>query len=365
MLDKRRRHYKGILKENSRNYDIWFDLVLLEESIDHNNETIEETYQQIQKTHPQIDEKKFWKKYIYLNLSYATFLEITKSDLTKAIQVVSDLVALLHEKGIKSKKIWIFGFKQFIRNREITKARQFLGRALGINPHQKLFRNYIEFEAQLGNFDRCEKLYKKWLQTFPDNSEVWEDYLDYNKGLDKRERVEAIFRLGVSGKFEVTHPEKIYKKYIDINTEWGEHEKVRQAFTELLKKTDHVKVFLACAHFESSIGNLQNMRDIFSSADESLKGKAHMKEERALLLRSWLDLEQELQEGSEWVNKVVSKMPKKVRKQRQMEIETEDGKEIVLEEFYDFVFPDELDSAKGLKLLEMAKLWQHNKGTLE
>ena len=72
------------------------------------------------------------------------------------------------ERGISSKKTWLFGFRQLIRMKDISNARKWLGRALGLAPHTKIFRAYINFEFQLGNFDRCEQIFKKWLQTYPE-----------------------------------------------------------------------------------------------------------------------------------------------------------------------------------------------------
>ena len=338
----------------------------MEQSIDSNREAVEQTFQAIFEHPPELPEKRYWKKFIYLNLAYASYLEVDCDEPEKAHQVTTTLNNLLMEKKISSKKTWLFGFRQLIRAKQVREARMWLGKALGLAPHEKIFKAYIEFEMQLGNFDRCEQIFKKWLQTFPEESEPWEDYLEYNQTLDKRERVKAVFELAVSGKFGLTRPEKVYKKYIDILTDWNEYDQVREAYRQLLAKTGHVKVFLALAHFEASLEEVGRMREVFSGADLAMKGKAHLKEERALLLRSWLDLEKDLNgEDSEDVKRVRAKMPKKVRKERQVEVENENGKEILLEEYYDFLFPDELESAKGLKLLQKAKLWEQNKKALK
>lgn len=361
-MDKRRRHYKSILKENPRNYDIWLDLVLLEQSIKSNEEATSRTFESIFEHPPELGEKRYWKKFIYLCLARASFLEVDCRNPARAHETVSALNTLLLEKGVSSKKTWLFGFRQLVRQKEVSEARRWLGRALGLAPHAKIFKAYVEFELQLGNFDRCEAIFKKWLQTFPENAESWENYLEYNQTLDKRERVEAVFKLAVSGTFGVARPEKIYKKYIDILAEWGELDQVRETYRQLLAKTGHVKVFLALAYFEASQGEVEKMRQVFEGADRAMKGKSHLKEERALLLRNWLDLEKEHSaEESAFIEYVRKKMPKKVRKERQVEIEGESGKEVLLEEYFDFLFPDELESAKGLKLLQKAKIWQHNK----
>lgn len=370
MLDKRRRHYKAILKENPRNFDIWLDLVLLEQSIDSNHDAIDETFRAVNEHVPELSEKRFWKKYIYLGLAYAAFLEVDMRRPQNAHAQIVHLNEVLMQRKVSSKKTWLFGFRQLVRNKQLAEARRWMGKALGLRPHAKIFRAYIDFEFQLGNFDRCEQIFKKWLQTFPENSEPWEDYLEFNKTLQKEERVKAVFELAVSGRFGLTQPEKVYKKYIDILTDWEEFDQVREAYRRLLAKTGHVKVFLALAHFEASLQEIDRMRAVFEGADQAMKGKAHLKEERALLLRNWLDLEKDLAadlgpDGMENVEKVRAKMPKKVRKERQVEVDSENGKQILLEEYYDFLFPDQLELSGGLKLLEKAKLWKRNKGAIQ
>lgn len=326
---------------------------------------IKETYMEIVKTIPSVSEKPFWKKYIYLNLSFSSFYELDAMKIDSAFEIIENLIETLRQHKITSKKSIIFGFRQLIRKGDVKKARQWLGKSIGLEPDTKIFKTYIDFESQLGNFDRCEKIYQKWLQTFPLVADPWENYLEFNFTLGKLERMQKVFELAISGKLELAQPERIYKKFIDIMTELGDYERVRNTFRDLLQKTGHIKVFLASAHFEFSIGDLNKMREIFNAADQELSGKDHLKEERAILLRNWLDIEGSVENNEIWIKKVKLKLPKKVRKQRQLEIETEEGVETMLEEYYDFVFPDEVNAAKGMKLLEKAKSWKKNLSMIE
>lgn len=61
------------------------------------------------------------------------------------------------------------------------------------------------------------------------------------------------------------------------------------------------------------------------------------------------------------VKAVEQKMPKKVKRKRP--IFTEDGLEAGMEEYYDYLFPEEGGSAPNLKLLEMAHKWKKSKIT--
>jgi len=49
----------------------------------------------------------------------------------------------------------------------------FKGTAIGKCPKDKLFRGYIELELQLREFDRCRKLYEKFLEFSPENCTTW------------------------------------------------------------------------------------------------------------------------------------------------------------------------------------------------
>lgn len=52
-------------------------------------------------------------------------------------------------------------------------ARKTLGMALGICPRDKLYRGYIDLEIQLREFDRCRKLYEKFILFNPENCTTW------------------------------------------------------------------------------------------------------------------------------------------------------------------------------------------------
>ena len=53
---------------------------------------------------------------------------------------------------------------------------------------------------------------------------------------------------------------------------------------------------------------------------------------------------------------VESKMPRQVKRKRR--VITEDGLDAGMEEYIDYIFPDEGGAAPNLKLLEAAKRWK-------
>ena len=78
ILDKRRIHYKEIISQNASNYDAWFDLTNLEISTG-NFGRIRETFEAAVLNVPPKNEKRFWRRYIYLWISYALSLRSSKS----------------------------------------------------------------------------------------------------------------------------------------------------------------------------------------------------------------------------------------------------------------------------------------------
>ncbi|GMH09154.1 hypothetical protein Nepgr_010994 [Nepenthes gracilis] len=54
-----------------------------------------------------------------------------------------------------------------IRQLNLKGARQIWGNAIGKAPKDEIFKKYIETKLQLGNIDRCRKLYEKHLECCP------------------------------------------------------------------------------------------------------------------------------------------------------------------------------------------------------
>ncbi|CDY51192.1 BnaC03g69000D [Brassica napus] len=63
-----------------------------------------------------------------------------------------------------------------------------------------IFKNYIEIEIelQLGNIDRCRKLYELYLEWFPENCYAWNKYAELERYLAETELARTIFELAIS-----------------------------------------------------------------------------------------------------------------------------------------------------------------------
>ncbi|VVA33874.1 PREDICTED: crooked neck [Prunus dulcis] len=89
-----------------------------------------------------------------------------------------------------------------IRQLNLEGTRKILGTAIGKSPKDKIFKKYIEIELNLGNFDRCRKLYEKYLHWSPENCYAWTKYAELEKSLCETERTRALKRKSDAADYE-------------------------------------------------------------------------------------------------------------------------------------------------------------------
>uniref|UniRef100_A0A3Q3EEX4 Crooked neck pre-mRNA splicing factor 1 n=1 Tax=Labrus bergylta TaxID=56723 RepID=A0A3Q3EEX4_9LABR len=283
IVSKRRFQYEEEVKANPHNYDAWFDYLRLVEN-DADPDTVREVYERAIANIPPIQEKRHWKRYIYLWINYAL---------------------------------------------------------------------YEELEVK---FDRCRKLYEKYLEFSPENCTTWIKFAELETILGDMDRARGIFELAI-GQPRLDMPEVLWKSYIDFEIEQEEFGNTRNLYKRLLQRTQHVKVWISCAKFELSIegpDRLQKCRQIFEEANKSMRS-CEEKEERLMLLESWSDFEKEFGSDSS-MDRVRKLLPEKVKKRRKLT--AEDGSDAGWEEYYDYIFPEDAANQPNLKLLAMAKMWK-------
>ena len=141
---------------------------------------------------PPSKEKQYWRRYIYLWINYAVYEEMEAQDMDRArqvsffylplflraflngfAQVYRTCLDLIPHKRFTFAKMWLWYAQFELRQKDVTKARQALGCALGKCPKAKLFRGYIDMEIQLREFHRCRTLYAKFLEFDPENCAAW------------------------------------------------------------------------------------------------------------------------------------------------------------------------------------------------
>ncbi|CAB1342751.1 unnamed protein product [Coregonus sp. 'balchen'] len=349
IVSKRRFQYEEEVKASPHNYDAWFDYLRLVES-DADPDTAREVYERAIANIPPIQEKRHWRRYIYL--AYC----VDWQDPERTRQVYQACLDLIPHKKFTFAKMWLLYGQFEIRQKNLQAARRGLGTAIGKCPKNKLFKGYIELELQLREFDRCRKLYEKYLEFAPENCTTWIKFSELETILGDTERARAIFELAI-GQPRLDMPEVLWKSYMDFEMEQEECDNTRGLYQRLLQRTQHVKVWISYAQYELSIDTsdrLQRCRGIFEEANKGLRS-CEEKEERLMLLESWKEFEQEF--GSDTTRERVKKLlPEKVKKRRKLT--AEDGSDAGWEEYYDYIFPEDAANQPNLKLLAMAKMWK-------
>jgi crooked neck len=295
ILSKRRVQYEEQVKENPKNYDTWFDYARLEETsgdVDRVRDVYERAIAQI----PPTQEKRHWRRYIYLWIFYALFEEMDVKDIERARQIYQECLKLIPHKKFTFAKIWLMKAHFEIRQKQLTAARKTLGQAIGMCPKDKLFKGYTELELKLFEFVRCRTLYEKHIEWNPANCQTWIKFAELERGLDDLERTRAIFELAVSQPV-LDMPELLWKAYIDFEEEEGEYERTRALYERLLEKTDHVKVWISYAHFEINVPDEdedETEEEEEKPVSEAAKTRARKIFERALNRMKEKDLKEEV-----------------------------------------------------------------------
>jgi crooked neck len=296
---------------------------------------------------PPLNEKLYWKRYIFLWISFAVFEELDAKDLTRAEAVWKKCLELVPHNLFTFSKVWLHLAHFYVRRRDLDSARKVLGTALGKCPREKLFRGYIQLELQLGNVDRCRTLYQKYLTFMPANCETWCKFAQLEASLSEVERARAVFEMAVAQP-ALDMPELLWKGFIDFEIQQKEFERVRNLYSRLLDRTKHVKVWISLAQFEAEIKSLDRARRVFEDADRFFKENDNTKEERALVLAAWLEFER-VHGTAATRAKLDSMQPSRITGKRK--ITSEEGEDLGFEEYRTFVFPDEKKAGAGFYIL--------------
>ncbi|KAK0730617.1 hypothetical protein B0H67DRAFT_639097 [Lasiosphaeris hirsuta] len=374
ILTKRRRLYEEQVKENPKNYDVWFDFARLEES-GGDADRVRETYERAIAQIPPTQEKRHWRRYIFLFLFYAIWEEREARDVERARQIYDTCLRLIPHKKFTFAKIWIAKAHLEIRQGQLTVARKTLGRAIGMCPKDKIFREYILLEQKLYEFERCRTLYEKHIIYSPANCQTWIKWAELERGLDDLDRTRSIFELAINQPV-LDMPEVVWKAYIDFEEEEGEYERTRELYERLLEKADHPKVWISYAQFEINIPEAEDenagdeteeerpvsdeakarARKIFERAHRNMKDR-DLKAERVSLLNAWLAFEK-THGSAEDIEKIQKQMPRKTKKKRKLDDDS-------WEEYVDYVFPADDQQTKNLSnLLAMANAWKQTGGKI-
>jgi crooked neck len=299
--------------------------------------------------------------------------------------VYAAALRLVPHAAFSFSKLWILAAQAEVRALDLNAARRLLGEALGRAPKAKLFNFYIDLELQLGAVDRCRQLYQKYLEWAPHAVAAWVKFAQLERSLSESERARAIFELAVSQP-ALDMPEALWKAYIDAEIGDANRPGARALYERLLERTQHVKVWLSFAAFEAAPLPLPSTGDdaadaaaaeaaaqapppeeaaearasaaraVYTRADRALATAAPVdKEARVMLLEAWRAFEAACGDAA-LLRAVDERLPKRVKRRRQLT--SEDGTPAGMEEYYDYIFPEEGAAAPNLKILEAAYRWK-------
>ncbi|KAH9719261.1 Crooked neck protein [Citrus sinensis] len=309
---------------------------------------------------------------------------------------------------------WLSYIKFELRYNEVERARQIYERFVQCHPKVSTWIKYAKFEMKMGEVDRARNVYEHAVEKLADDEEaeqLFVAFAEFEERCKETERARCIY------KFALDHipkgrAEDLYRKfvafekqygdregiedaivgkrrfqyedeaYIDFEISQGEYERTRALYERLLDRTKHLKVWISYAKFEGSAtgedgGNpdmpeddfqehlyeqkkqcIQRARRVFEKAINYYRTSApELKEERAMLLEEWLNMESSFGELGD-VSLVQAKLPKKLKKRRQTQ--SDDGLSAGYEEYIDYLFPEESQTT-NLKILEAAYKWKKQK----
>ncbi|KAG6397109.1 hypothetical protein SASPL_143273 [Salvia splendens] len=352
IFGERRLQCEDEVRKNPLDYDVWFDYIRSEERCG-DRRRIEDVYERAIANLPPAQEKRYWELYIYLWIKYVLYEELDAQDVDRTRDIYNSCLKMIPREKFSFAKIWLMSAQFEIRHLNTDRARKILGSAIGMAAKDKIFKKYTEIVLQLGNIERCRKLYEKYLEWSPENCYAWSKYANLERSSSETDQL-------------------LWKAYIDFEISECEYERTRTLYEKLLDRTKHLNVWISYAKFEASVMQevlqdlseneykkkcLQHARDVFERGLSYFRTSApELKEERAMLLEEWLTTEKSFGELGN-VELVTAKLPKKLKKRRH--IETEDGP-AGYEEYIDYLFPEEIQT-RNLKILEAAYKWKKQK----
>lgn len=368
-----------------------------------------DVYEQAIAAVPPVAEKRFWRRYIYFWLNYAVFEELVALDSARARAVLKEALRVVPHQRFTFAKLWLAAAQAEVRARDVTGARRLLGAALGLCPKRKILTGYLALENALGEVERVRKLTERGVQLEATAAAAWLRFADLERSLGETERARAIFELALAQPV-LDSPEVVWKTAIgaaageriadvgfcdttasshdplpplplssspDFEIENGDLSAARELYARLLSRSMHVKVFLSWASFEWTVaGDAARARGIYArgvahfktaaGARSALADEAHSQESidaraaRAILVEAAAAFEEAALEAdiasggagdATAARAAAAAMPRQITRRRPAAIAGP-------AEYVDFIFPDDDEKPKYLKVLEAAAAWK-------
>ena len=312
--DVMRVRYEVEVRNNPLNFDCWLAYLELEESASANKTRIRELCRRAVANVPPVPEKRRWRRYVDLWIFLAGYEE-RHGGLAQAREVYQQCLTLIPHDKFSIAHVWLVAAWTEFRHGNPKRARKILARGIRLAPKPKMFRNCIELEMDLGNWNLCRKLFDKYLTWKPQNWECWVKYAEFEGALGETHRARAIFELGISQHEEMVHKVessgRLWDSYIEFEISQGEFERTRKLYERLLWETEqNLTVWIRYARFETQENHsVEHARRVFSRAADCFRIRKGNEEKLGVLRQNWLDMEASFGELGD-VSLVHSKLPK-------------------------------------------------------
>lgn len=134
---KRRIYYEKEIEKNPLNYDNWFDYARMEETAGEISRA-RDVYERAIANVPPIEEKKYWRRYIFIWIYYAVFEENIAENIDRTNEIYKKALEIVPHSKFTFSKLWILYAHFQLRNKNLDQARLIFGRAIGLHPTEKV-----------------------------------------------------------------------------------------------------------------------------------------------------------------------------------------------------------------------------------
>ncbi|CAL9732801.1 pre-mRNA-splicing factor Clf1p [Monosporozyma unispora] len=279
ILLKRKSNYEKILSEMPRDYDTWWVyLDLIEENFPSElltsfKRSTSESNKPVIIPKSKIDIT--WQRYLFLWIRRLTHIELQLNDIDQCRKLYKQLIddVVPHSKFTYN-KIWIMFAHFEIRQDNISRARQILGKCIGLCPSDEIFQEYINIEIKLKEFDRVRTLYEKFIEFNANDLSTWFAYAQLEENLGDEDRARGIFRIMLNNdvmNFPLNRRKEIIEKFITFETDVEEYDNGRLLYRDYLEMTSYsVEVWIAFAMYQCSVPTNEQLT-LLAEANEELE----------------------------------------------------------------------------------------------
>uniref|UniRef100_A0A674NEM9 Crooked neck pre-mRNA splicing factor 1 n=1 Tax=Takifugu rubripes TaxID=31033 RepID=A0A674NEM9_TAKRU len=247
IVSKRRFQYEEEVKANPHNYDAWFDYLRLVEN-DADPDTVRDVYERAIANIPPIQEKRHWRRYIYLWINYALYEELEVKDPERTRQVYQACLDLIPHKKVTwncFSKLTFAELETILGDSE--RARAIFELAIGqprLDMPEVLWKSYIDFEIEQEEYENTRNLYKRLLQR-TQHVKVWISSAKFELSVEDPERLQRCRQVFEEANKSLRNCEQkeerllLLESWRDFEREFGSDatiERVRKLLPEKVKK---------------------------------------------------------------------------------------------------------------------------------